>query len=27
VNQGLIEYDFTEPGTADEEREAGKRRK
>ena len=27
VNQGLIEYDFKEPGTADEEREAGKRRK
>src|SRR5215469_235688 len=27
VNQGLIEYDFTEAGTADEERGPGKRRK
>jgi DNA-directed RNA polymerase omega subunit len=27
VNQGLIEYDFTEPGTTDEEKDASKRRK
>lgn len=27
VNQGLIEYDFTELGTGDEDKEAGKRRK
>jgi len=27
VNQGLVEYDFNEPGTGDEDKEAGKRRK
>jgi DNA-directed RNA polymerase subunit K/omega len=27
VNQGLIEYDFTEPGATEDEKEAGKRRK
>ena len=27
VDQGLVEYEFSEPGTGDEEKEAGKRRK
>jgi DNA-directed RNA polymerase omega subunit len=27
VNQGLVEYDFSEGGTNDEDKEAGKRRK
>jgi DNA-directed RNA polymerase omega subunit len=27
VNQGLIEYDFIEPGATEDEKEAGKRRK
>jgi len=27
VTQGLIEYEFTEPSSAGEEKEAGKRRK
>ena len=27
VSQGLVEYDFTEPGSSDDDREAGKRRK
>jgi DNA-directed RNA polymerase omega subunit len=27
VTQGLIEYDFTEPGATEDEKEAGKRRK
>jgi len=27
VNQGLVEYDFSEAGTNDEDEEAGKRRR
>lgn len=27
VNQGLVEYDFNEAGTNDEDKDAGKRRK
>jgi len=27
VDQGLVEYEFNDPGTGDEEKEAGKRRK
>ena len=27
VNQGLVEYEFNEPGMSDEEKEAGKKRK
>jgi DNA-directed RNA polymerase omega subunit len=27
VNQGLVEYDFNDAGTSDEEKDAGKRRK
>jgi len=27
VNQGLVEYDFSEAGANDEEKEAGKRRR
>lgn len=27
VTQGLVEYDFTEPGTGDDEKDSGKKRK
>jgi DNA-directed RNA polymerase omega subunit len=27
VNMGLIEYEFNDPGTGDEDKEAGKKRK